>query len=50
MRLAFQDLSVLFKDTKTWAQMQKTAMAQPVGWETSAVAYAELYRSLLEPT
>jgi len=26
--------------------MQENAMAQPVGWETSAAAYAALYRDL----
>ena len=33
----------LYHDAPTWAQMQKNAMASPVGWDTSAVAYAALY-------
>jgi len=37
----------LFHDRKTWTQMQKRAMAHPVGWDVSAAAYADLYRSLV---
>lgn len=31
---------------EVWARMQRNAMAQPVGWETSAAEYAALYKSL----
>lgn len=31
---------------KLWAKLRANAMAQPVGWETSAVAYAGLYERL----
>ena len=47
LRLAFQDLATLFRLPATWAQMQKTAMAQPVGWEHPAAAYAQLYREVI---
>jgi len=42
-----QRLCDLYADAPVWAKMQKRAMAQPVGWEVSAAAYADLYRSLL---
>ena len=35
-----------YGDQKLWALLQKNAMAQPVGWESSALAYADLYESL----
>ncbi|WP_295078756.1 glycogen synthase GlgA [Tabrizicola sp.] len=31
---------------KLWSKLRANAMAQPVGWETSAVAYAGLYERL----
>jgi len=37
----------LYADAATWQRMQKRAMAQPVGWEVSAAAYAALYQGLL---
>jgi starch synthase len=40
-------LTRLYADKPVWWRMQRRAMAQPVGWEVSATAYAELYRSLL---
>lgn len=36
----------LFEDRVLWANLQKKAMAQPLGWEQSAKAYAALYQSL----
>lgn len=33
----------LFWDGRTWAQLQKNAMRQEVGWSASAVEYAALY-------
>ena len=30
-----------------WTQLQKRAMAQPVGWDASAAVYAQLYESIL---
>jgi starch synthase len=40
-------LCELYADTPTWTRMQRRAMAQPVGWEVSAAAYADLYRDVL---
>jgi starch synthase len=36
----------LWEDRATWARMQANAMAQPVGWQRSARAYARLYRDI----
>lgn len=36
----------LYGDPKVWASMQRNAMKHPVGWETSAAAYAALYAGL----
>ncbi|WP_171179529.1 glycogen synthase GlgA [Ruegeria sp. HKCCD8929] len=35
-----------FADKKTWQTLQRAAMRQPVGWERSASAYAQLYKEL----
>jgi starch synthase len=43
---ALIDLCALHAQPKTWARMMRNAMAQPVGWETSAAAYADLYTAL----
>ena len=43
---ALRHLLTLFADAKLWAKLQSNAMAHPVGWETSATAYAALYESL----
>jgi len=43
---ALRHLCDLYAQPKVWAKMQRNAMAQPVGWEASAAAYAELYRSI----
>lgn len=47
MAQALMQVVSLYEDAPTWRKMQKRAMAQPVGWEVSARAYGELYRSLL---
>ena len=44
--LALGDLCALFADRTTWRNLQRNAMAQPVGWDRSAAAYAALYRDL----
>ena len=43
---ALQKLLALYARRPVWAQMQKAAMAQPVGWQTSAQAYAALYEAV----
>jgi starch synthase len=42
-------LTELYTKPKTWAVMQRRGMAQPVGWDVSARAYATLYRRLADP-
>jgi len=37
----------LYSDATTWDQLQRNAMKQPVGWETSAAAYGDLYAQVL---
>jgi len=44
---ALRRLCQLHADGALWTRMQKTAMKQPVGWEASSAAYAELYEGLL---
>lgn len=44
---ALSQLVALHGDPTLWAQTQKNAMKQPVGWETSAAAYAALYERLI---
>ncbi len=43
---ALQRLLALHGDAAAWEAMRKAAMRQPVGWETSAAAYAALYEGL----
>jgi starch synthase len=43
---ALRQLLQLHADRKVWARLVKNAMAQPVGWETSAAAYAALYADI----
>ena len=43
---AMRQLLALHGNPAQWARVQKNAMAQPVGWETSAAAYAALYEGL----
>lgn len=47
LRNAFLTLCKLYSDPKTWSRMQRNAMAQPVGWDQSALAYAQLYDRLI---
>ncbi len=44
--LALRQLLALHADRPAWARAQAAAMAHPVGWETSAAAYAALYERL----
>ncbi|WP_422368488.1 glycogen synthase GlgA [Pelagibius sp.] len=37
-----------FADSKAWGAMVRRAMKHPVGWETSAAAYAKVYREMIE--
>ncbi|MDO5631668.1 MAG: glycogen synthase GlgA [Paracoccus sp. (in: a-proteobacteria)] len=50
LRNALTDLCALYRQPDLWAQMQANAMAQPVGWDQSAHAYAAIYRDLLTGT
>lgn len=43
---AFVRLDGLYRDRKVWKVMQRNAMKQPVGWQTSAAAYAGIYTRL----
>jgi starch synthase len=36
-----------YADPALWQRMQQAAMRQPVGWETSARAYVQMYKSLI---
>ena len=46
---ALADLCALFRDKDTWRTMQRNAMRQPVGWDSSAREYAALYHRLSRP-
>lgn len=43
---ALERLCALYAQPKLWQQMQRNAMAHPVGWDHSAAAYAALYKGL----
>ena len=43
---AFVRLAALYAQPKIWKTMQRNAMKQPVGWETSAAKYHAIYASL----
>lgn len=43
---ALGQLLELYRQPKLWAKLRANAMAHPVGWETSAAAYASLYERL----
>jgi starch synthase len=45
--LALRGLLTLYANKTQWAQVQKNAMKQAVGWEASAAAYAALYEEML---
>lgn len=47
LRGALGRLCALYKDRETWSRLQANAMAQPVGWDQSAKAYAALYSQLI---
>ena len=47
---ALSKLCDLYAQPKLWAKLQHNAMKQPVGWDSSAKAYADLYRGLAEGT
>jgi starch synthase len=49
LRGAITRLCDLYADRPTWATMQANATKHPVGWATSAAAYAALYRDVLDP-
>lgn len=44
---ALAQLLALYHNPGHWAQTQKNALKQPVGWETSAASYAALYERLI---
>lgn len=44
---ALDQLLELYRQPKLWAKLRANAMAHPVGWETSAAAYARLYERLV---
>jgi starch synthase len=46
LKLRLLDLCNLFDDRETWTMMIENAMAHPVGWDSSAAAYARLYRKV----
>lgn len=43
---AFGRLCALFEQPKVWNAIQRSAMKQPVGWDTSAEAFHDLYASV----
>ncbi|MFT5065855.1 MAG: starch synthase [Yoonia sp.] len=43
---AFVRLDALYAQPKIWKSMQRNAMRQPVGWETSAAEFHAIYASL----
>ena len=43
---ALSQLLEIYRQPKLWAKLRSNAMAHPVGWETSAAAYAGLYERL----
>ncbi|MEL7132815.1 MAG: glycogen synthase GlgA [Pseudomonadota bacterium] len=45
---ALTQLCDLFAQPKMWSKVQRNAMAHPVGWASSAAAYAALYTDLIE--
>ncbi|SNR34794.1 glycogen synthase GlgA [Paracoccus sediminis] len=46
LRGALVRLCLLYRDRETWSRLVANAMAQPVGWDQSARAYAALYARL----
>jgi starch synthase len=48
LRHVIDRVVTVYTDTKLWQNMQRTAMRQNVGWETSASGYADLYQMLIK--
>jgi starch synthase len=44
---AFNRLLTLYSDKDVWRSIQRNAMKQPVGWESAAQTYKDLYESVL---
>jgi len=44
---ALRRLCELWRQPRVWSRMANAAMAQPVGWDASAAAYAELFRTMI---
>lgn len=44
---AISDACDLYQDSKAWAGMVRRGMRHPVGWETSAQAYRDIYQQVL---
>jgi starch synthase len=47
LEIGLQRALELWRRPELWRQMQEVAMAEPVGWDQAAAAYAALYRELL---
>lgn len=47
LALGFGHLADLHAQPKVWSRMQRNAMAQPVGWDTAAVRYREVYDAVI---
>lgn len=47
---AFARLHTLYRHPKIWQQLQRNAMKQPVGWETSAASYRDIYDTVQNRT
>ena len=45
---ALVQLCDLFSDRDVWTRKQANAMAQPVGWQTSARIYSKLYHDVTQ--
>ncbi len=43
---ALEQLCALYRNPKVWARCTRNAMAQPVGWESSAGEYAALFEAM----
>ncbi len=47
LHVAIQRALACYRDKETWKKIQRNGMAQDVGWDHSADAYREVYKSLL---
>lgn len=50
LQTAIDRLCDLHSDAESWTKLQRNGMAHPVGWDTSAAAYAALYDRTLGRT